>query len=147
MKLEQNQDYLLEINGKSCKAKLVKIQTYPASSMPPDYLFTALEGEEPLLTQDNGYFPIPAFMINMMEITLLNEDGNVPEVSEITKDEQLHKHFLSLIERLNNTPLLDSVDNIFEELDKLTFNEEQETIFKETLTERIEALHKIKREL
>ena len=135
MKLEENKQYLLEINDKSCKAELIKIQTYSASGMPNDYLFTALEGEEPLLSQEKGYFPIPQFMISMMSITPL-EDGE--PVSKEVLDNQA---FLSKLEELNNIPLMGDTEHIFRSLDKFKpFTDDQKTIFKTTVEARMDSL-------
>jgi hypothetical protein len=73
MKLVQGKNYNLRIKGRVCNAKLNKICTYNASGMPNDYLFTALPGEIPILTEEKGYFPIPQFMLDMMEITEIGD--------------------------------------------------------------------------
>jgi len=73
MKLEQGKKYNLSINGRVCDAELIEICTYSASGMPNDYLFTALPGEIPILTEEKGYFPIPQFMLNMMEVTEIGD--------------------------------------------------------------------------
>lgn len=72
MNMIEGQNYSLYINGIECNAKLKKICTY--TSMPKDYLFTPLKGEIPIIsiTEGENYFPIPQFMLDMMNVSIID---------------------------------------------------------------------------
>ena len=77
MKMIEGQNYLLESDKGQCKCKLTNIQTYPSVGMPPDYMFTPLEGEKPLMEHEHFYpsFPIPDFLISRAVIAMLDDNG------------------------------------------------------------------------
>lgn len=140
--LEENKQYLLEINDKSCKAQLTEIMTYSASGMPNDYIFTALEGETPLIGAD-ARFPIPEFLIGQMTITELKYDGGMYTLKEVTNTVE------SVFEEMRNYPIatanMDGFLKILAKLEGLELTDSQNETHNDIINERISELEELKK--
>ena len=56
-------------NGTVVRAKVERLQTYPASGMPSDLIMKLDKGEVLNLGDEDGIFPLPEFLVNMATIT------------------------------------------------------------------------------
>jgi len=135
--LKLNSTYDLEINDKKCKAKLIKIKSYPATGMPHDYMFETLNGEIPIIGDDDT-FTLPEFMIRMMSINEVND------INIISNNDFDAKDVLNEMKNFDDINLnYDNFTKLIKKFKKLDYSEEEEQECVEIINKKIDELGQI----
>lgn len=140
-KLIEGKDYLIVADDKRCRCRLTNIQSYPATGMPRDFMFTPLKGEKPLAHHETFYpsFPLPEMLLGRFDITPLDDVG-VPLSTEVLQAEDLQSIFKKM--RADDPLGGDSsrFTRLLDKMDTFELTEDQKAEYRAILTTRLEAL-------
>jgi len=140
----ENQNYLLEHNENSSKAKLIKIIQYSSTGMPNDYIFETLENEKPFAGIEKE-FPIPEFLLDLITVTKLKENGD-----SYTKTEEEQNQIELLLNKMKNCDISKNADRLLEIIDEITkvnMNNEQKIEYNKIINKSLEILVNKKRKI